>query len=317
MRRSKTGWPFSSAVPARIWRIAEHCLYATTHLYCDTPSENFVLSMMIQRSWAWDRYEENMKNQVFQLGSTKAMAFPLPYERTQIWRARVALRDKGILLWETPTIRKKPTPHIINLPGLCASWRLLAEITGTMNLWKNILMFERRFQLDFARAGIEYPARIREAKMVSTTEAIEQAKRASAEARERKLAAKRKAKVDGIRISWLPVFFKAECAEHDLDYHEKWTGTEWGMAKNWLKECASAGKDPRDVIRDVVANWSRFRSSLFHDAHNSVMLSPVVSFRVFYAYRAQIAEWLLADSRRRMDDMAEEHDPSDYVNVFE
>lgn len=205
--------------------------------------------------------------------------------RHHLWEKRTELRRRGVLLPVAASAF-----HLVNLPGILQVLRRLFEERGHP-LWQEIKPVYEKVAADFTvlRGQESVPVRVGMKQMTKVEEMLEEGLRVSQERRQRMMA---KPTLAAAEITQAMRMF---CEEVGLTFSDIWTKREFGSAKNWLRLCESEGIRPRQQLRSVVRNWTRFRQGVLqNDEGRNITLRETVSFTEYFKWRRQIDAWLVA-----------------------
>jgi len=300
--------PVDKRMQTDLWWACTTVLQKTIKTFDLTVTELYVIDAVVERSWRWGRFGEYMTPYIFQHGyvslfekgcrcrKDKVELYPLQRSRRHLLRARCALRDYGLLLWETQTQGRIPHPYIINLPGLVSLWkRQIVDRQPVISYrWEKVLKAGSIARYAFSRAGVKTPViagRIEE----NMSDAIEDAIEAGRERSRKKVRVRmEKARQKGKNVS-VPSFveyMRGVCIEHAVRMYARFTKKDLGQIKNYLKECRANDIDPFDEIFNVIKFWSHLGRDVRTDDGRVVVFGEMFIFQKFYRYRIPIIEWL-------------------------
>jgi hypothetical protein len=125
-------------------------------------------------------------------------------------------------------------------------------------------------------------------------EKVEAAKKKSVAARNKRLARAKVKPPQELKPQDLFELMMEVSQEFGISYFEPaWRRQDYRSFKTWIGYCKEIGKDPRELIKDVMENWASIRmGALRSDKGMEVILSNSASFVQYFQFRRSIEAWL-------------------------
>lgn len=276
-------------------------LQRTQQLFMES-FEMEVFQFIINRTLPFHKYAERIFPRQFSKGivGSGIMQTGLLMSDRHLRRIRDSLTSKGLIFWDDTKV------YLLNLPGVISTWRSLCA--GRLPNWSECNKIFEEVENDYGEFYPEFDftdVEVNPKVMANMEGQLEKGFATSAKAKERKRL-QRHARPQ-VRENDISPLMKEFCQEHGLTYVDSWTGKTKGSARNFLNYCTQEGRDPRNVLREVVEFWSRFRmDALKRDDGRYICLRETVSFSEYFAYRHHIDAWVASNRHLKTPEDSEQ-----------
>lgn len=263
------------------------------HLF-GTGVDYHVLRFICERTLRFDKITERIPVSQFERG-IPGITLGLPFARSKIYKARRQLRDRGLIQFQDRTDGR--CDYMVNV---FAVWYAIKKVYGDLSCIsqriietmekesRNVIDMIREIKPKFDKKGAAILSKAKDAIGKGLTQ--------SAQFRE-----KRRRKKPDLQVTSLPVDFRDLCSEYDLEYSgEAWTKKLMRQAKMFMEnDCLEMNRDPKDVFREVIENWSMVRKLIKDDFGKPLSVPTRFTFSFFYSHRKRMLDAISSARRRR------------------
>lgn len=260
------------------------------HLF-GTGVDYYVFRFICERTLRFDKISERIPVDQFERG-IPGITLGLPFSRQSIHKARRQLRNRGLIFY-----RDRPDGRCDYSVNVFAIWyaikKIYQDISCISQRIVEILEREARNLIEaikpkFDKRGAALVAKYKQK--------AEEGLRQSAQFRE-----KRVKKKPGLQVQKLPSYFRDLCAEYEIEYSgEAWTKKLMRQARMFIdNDCHELEKDPKELFRTIVENWSMVRRSLKDDFGKPLFVPTRFTFSFFYSHRRRMLDAIFSAKRRR------------------
>lgn len=247
-----------------------------------------VFMFICDRLYSFYKFGENIRPSHFHGMYTPKFFHPgLNKDPSRVRHLKIDLIHKKLLF------RINPNFYIPNVYGITKLF--LHDLNHLMNdkehdaLYALLPLFTREFP------KIQASIKPVEEEMARIEEAVEEGRERSRKAKIRKRKKVDQKPEEFFKPSDVRRLFNSLIEEfyEGTPYMEHWTAKIRGQAKNWLNEMKELDQSPKEILRQVVENWSVMRVSLKNDYGGLLELVTIPNFTQFYRHKLKIYDYLI------------------------
>lgn len=282
------------------------------NLFIKPGSENLIFAHVCDRTLWYHKVEEQLRTAWLTEGRGSLGCLPTLYDRTSIYRARIALEKRGVLSFKkTGATNRAPLIVRIELPGIVRIFRdvfsrLMAIDDTAFSVVSGLQTIVTKVEKHWNKMSWPvYRITLLKEAMVKLDTVFERGKEKSDGALKKRNQKREAVAIEDIKPNWLPGMMKNYCGEAGARYVEslltlKERKMMLGSARNFLTYCKMDEIDPRELLHDVCRWWHMMQPGLkSFETGKNVMLPRAVSFMSFFRYRREIVDWLAEPENKK------------------
>lgn len=258
-----------------------------------TPNEATLFQAVTLRTLQWNKCYETIRSKHLIEGLPAAMLAPMFRNRHRICEARNSLRFKGHLLCKQVDGR---FVYALNLPKLVALYIQSLGTGITASLLEKLSELYSAVEKEFVEDAFLQSLANDTEELMKLKDVENQVKENTAKInKERAEKAEQRSAQGTLKPSALLVWFALRVSEHPegLRHYVGAQGKTLSQAKNWIRECNTAGEDPLKLLEPVIEFWPDFASVLRNKWGEVAPLpTKTISFENFYIRRSDILAWI-------------------------